>query len=221
MKKYILIVMLMLGFVMLTQNAMAVDLLNAENFRVEVIAEPRYVNGPSYANDGYCVDIIAVNNSNDVIDLNGLQLHKEITPLYGNEDNLATIITVVLGYQLPEEIQPHSKILLESFFARCYRHTYESPEPGVTIRTHGPVADVLITVKGLYGDVEVFYSSVHARYKKQRAIMDMNINTGIPIEQTDVEGPDAGVTSQLTSVSYTNFPKGLTSDEEDEKHGKK
>ena len=226
MKKYILIVMLMLGFVMLTQNAMAVDLLNAENFRVEVIAEPRYVNGPSYANDGYCVDIIAVNNSNDIIELDGLSYKIRVVPLDEGMVNWSSSIRPLGLPFYPYVVRPHSKVLLESYVVKCwiyYKEHIEEDGTVTVIEARRPANEVLIMASGGYDDGHqlAFSSSVHARYKKQLAITDMNINTYIPIEPTDVEGPDARVTSQLTSVSYTNFPKGLTSDEEDEKHGKK
>lgn len=222
MKKYMLIVFLLVCFVMVAQNASAVDLPNAENCRIEVTAEPAYEQaGDRMVSGLYYGDISIVNNSNDVINLEGLEYHIFIRPLEPNITAYRTTMAFLGGRPEVVVVQPHSKALLKSFRAQCWIEENILHEEGsATVKYSRPANDVLITVNGSYGNQAVFSSSVHARYKKVHTIM--YDEEPIQLIRAYPEKPTQDtITSGVASVRFNNFPKGLSSDEEDDEEGEK
>lgn len=238
MRKYICIIFLMVCFTMFAQNALAVGLRNAEDFRIEVTAEPAYeqCDDPAYIGGVYYADIVAVNNSNDVINLEGLSYEMRVVPLDGNIEDAVTTITTRTTYPLdgsrdkilppPVEIQPHSKIVLRTSRVECKfkKRKEEYDDEGnlvyrtITIR---PANDILIIVTGLYlyDDEPVFTSSVHVRYKDYYKDVSGPIyryRSDGPIYQPDEDADEPNNERELRIlppiIRYNNFPKGLSSE---------
>jgi len=173
MKNIIVLICMAASIIAVTQNAMAVNLYNAEDFRIEVTAEPAYLEGELMLREAiFVVDVYAVNNSNDAIDLTGIScIVGLVNPLgaYAERGDFSYRSYRLNGIPEPTNILPHSKVLLQSFSV-AGSITIKETGPGYNTTTVGPVDEMLIRVQvnDNFKKAPLACSSVHARYKKHQ-----------------------------------------------------
>ncbi|MBN1405733.1 MAG: hypothetical protein JW946_04370 [Candidatus Omnitrophica bacterium] len=146
--KYMLVVLIALPCILYAHEAMAVDIRNAENFRIEVVVQPYYKEIKNNVAPNYSVDIIAINNSNETVSLGELVRKIIISPLreadftvddtfamYRIDDRecivMENIACRIYNLRVPEktEIKPHSTEVLRSFLLFECRMIIQTEDP--------------------------------------------------------------------------------------------